>query len=163
MKKYDYPYQVDQVFYPGNDILPRCHTCKLVSTHRSIDVIHPRVLKDSTGDACEELLTNGKSSKAYGAACGSILRRIIPTYTAFKNTFEVKLVNGNNATFYGCILNNIPFLFLLVKCNNFKTRIRSFVQKFKPSRYVILFSDNWSMYKRSNNNIGNDKAASAEK
>ena len=84
-------------------------------------------------------------------------------YAAFKNTFEVKLVSSSNATFYAdCVLNNIPFLFLLGKCNNFKTRIRSFVQKFKPSRYVILFSDNWSMYKEAVL-CGNDKAASAEK
>ena len=84
-------------------------------------------------------------------------------YAAFKNTFEVKLVSSSNTTFYAdCVLNNIPFLFLLGKCNNFKTRIRSFVQKFKPSRYVILFSDNWSMYKEAVL-CGNDKAASAEK
>ena len=37
-----------------------------------------------------------------------------------------------------------------------------FVQQFKPSRYVILFSDNWSIYKEAVL-CGNDKAASAEK
>ena len=83
-------------------------------------------------------------------------------YAAFKNTFEVKLVNSSNATFCAdCILDNIPFLFLLGECNNLTVRIRSFVQQFK-TRYVILFSNNWSMYKEAVMCV-NGKTASGEK
>ena len=68
----------------------------------------------------------------------------IHIYNNLKNKYKIKFIKNQN--FHAdCIVNNMPFLFVLNDSPNIDNRINLFIKSF-ASRHVILFNNNWNLY-----------------
>ena len=70
----------------------------------------------------------------------------IHIYNNLKNKYKIKFIKNQN--FHAdCIVNNMPFLFVLNDSPNIDNRINLFIKSF-ASRHVILFNNNWNLYEK---------------